>query len=315
MDELQFGDRVVVVTGAGRGIGRAHALLLASRGARIVVGDLGADIDGTGASTGPADEVVAEIQAAGGTAVACYDSVAHEAGAAAIIDCAVTNFGRIDALVNNAGVNEAAPFEQLTIDAFRRMLNVHFFGTLFTSRAAWPHFVEAGYGRIVNTVSEAVLGGNSLTAYAAAKGAVFALTRCLATEGEPHGINVNAIAPRAFTRMSATNTYASAPASVIEKAKAVAPPEMNSPTVAFLAHPSCSFSGEVLRTGTSTVARLAVVEARGMQHESFTPEEVVANLDRVLDVEAGTVKDYHLLSRPEPSREHDNARARDTTSA
>src|SRR5262249_54308213 len=142
----------------------------------------------------------------GGEAVACYASVADEAGAAAMIDTAIETFGRVDAVINNAGIHDPAPFPELRAEQFQAMLDVHLFGTIFVTRAAWPHFVAAGYGRVVNTTSEAMLGGlPGLCSYAAAKGAIFALTRNLATEGVPHGIRANAIAPRAHTRMSAAD--------------------------------------------------------------------------------------------------------------
>ena len=207
MTELRFDDRVVVVTGAGRGVGRSHAVLVAARGARVVVADYGVGIDGSGSTPAPAEDVVKEIKDAGGEAVACYASVADERGAKAIVDTAIETFGRIDVVINNAGIHNPALFDALSIELFRRMLEVHFFGSLFVCRAAWPHFVEAGYGRIVNTVSEAMLGGiPELTSYGSAKGAVFGLTRNLATEGVKYGIRANAIAPRAYTRMSASSS-------------------------------------------------------------------------------------------------------------
>jgi NAD(P)-dependent dehydrogenase (short-subunit alcohol dehydrogenase family) len=203
MNELRFDDRVAIVTGAGRGIGRVHARLLAAKGARVVVADLGGEIDGRGSSTAPADAVVGEIRANGGEAVACYGSVADEADVASIVETALDAFGRLDVVVNNAGIHDPAPFEALSVAQFRRMFDVHFFGTMMVTHAAWPHFVRAGYGRVVNTTSEAMLGGiPHLSSYGAAKGAVFGLTRNLATEGAAHGIRVNALAPRAHTRMS-----------------------------------------------------------------------------------------------------------------
>ncbi|MGV0801377.1 SDR family NAD(P)-dependent oxidoreductase, partial [Mycolicibacterium elephantis] len=178
---------------------------LAARGARVVVADNGAEIDGSASPSRPADAVVAEISQAGGQAVACCASVADEDGAKSIIDAALDAFGRIDAVINNAGVHDPGLFETLSTERIRAMLDVHFFGTLFVSKAAWPHLIRAGYGRIVNTISEAMLGGiPELTSYGSAKGAVWGLTRNLATEGVVHGIGVNAIAPRAYTRMSAS---------------------------------------------------------------------------------------------------------------
>jgi NAD(P)-dependent dehydrogenase (short-subunit alcohol dehydrogenase family) len=285
MDELRFDGRVVVVTGSGRGVGRGHALLLGSRGAKVVVADLGGEMDGSGASSGPADDVAAEIRAGGGEAVACYASVAEESGAASIVRTALDEFGRIDALVNNAGISDPGLFMDLSIDQFRRMLDVHFFGTLFMIRAAWPHFVEAGYGRIVNTVSESMLGGIAdLTSYASAKGAVFALTRCLATEGLPLGIHTNGFTPRAFTRMSEDHAFSKQSDEAREQSARTFAADLNAPAVAFLAHESCPLNGEVLQGGMNTVARLAVVHAQGLAKEGITPEDVVEHLEQILDL-------------------------------
>jgi len=297
MDELRFDGRAVVVTGAGRGIGRSHALLLAARGARVVVADVGSGIDGGGASRSPADEVVAEIRASGGEAVPSYASVADEAEAASIVDTAVEAFGRVDAVVNNAGIHDPARFDSLTVDQFRRMFDVHFFGTLFVLKAAWPHFVANGYGRIVNTVSEAMLGGiPELTSYGAAKGAVFGLTRNLATEGAAHGIKANAIAPRAYTRMSASSSDAlsemlSIPKEEMEAINASMPPELCSPAVVFLAHESCSLNGEVLQVGMGGAARLAVVHGEGINKQPLTAEDIAENIEAIMSVDNARVTD------------------------
>ena len=297
MQELRFDGRVVIVTGAGRGIGRSHALLLGSKGARVVVADLGAGIDGGGSSESPADEVVEEIRASGAEAVSNYASVADEAGATSIVDTAIQTFGRLDALVNNAGIHDPGRFESLTAEQFRRMLDVHFFGTLFVVKAAWPHLVAAGYGRIVNTVSEAMLGGiPELTSYGAAKGAVFALTRNLATEGAAHGIKANALAPRAYTRMSASSSDAlsemlAIPKEDMEAINASMPPELCAPAAAFLAHESCPLNGEVLQVGMGGVARLAVVHAQGINKQPLTAEDIADNLDAVMDVTDARVTD------------------------
>ena len=303
MHELRFDDRVAVVTGAGRGIGRAHALLLASRGARVVVADFGGALDGSGASTAPADDVVAEIRANGGDAVACYGSVAVEADAAAIVDAALGTWGRLDVVVNNAGIHDPAPFESLSIDQFRRMFDVHFFGTMMVTHAAWPHFLRAGYGRVVNTASEAMLGGiPQLTSYGAAKGAVFGLTRNLATEGAAHGIRVNAIAPRAHTRMSESDaerlrTMFDMTEEMIEQVQASMPPEHNAPAAAFLAHESCPLNGEVLRVGMSSVARLATVDTQGIVKEAITAEDIAEHLDAILDVEDAHVTNVDAMEQ------------------
>jgi NAD(P)-dependent dehydrogenase (short-subunit alcohol dehydrogenase family) len=303
MNELRFDDRVAIITGAGRGIGRAHARLLASRGARVVVADLGAEIDGSGASHGPADEVVAEIEADGGTAVACYGSVADEADAAAIVDTALREFGRLDIVINNAGIHDPAPFGDLTVAQFRRMFDVHFFGTLFVTKAAWPHFLGTGYGRVVNTTSEAILGGiPQLASYGAAKGAVFGLTRNLATEGAAHGIRVNALAPRAHTRMSESDAERLASMfdmseEMMEQVKASMPPEHNAPAALFLAHESCPLNGEVLRVGMGSVARLAMVQTVGIEKDPLTPEDIAEHLDAILDITDAHVSNVDAMEQ------------------
>ncbi|HEY6532777.1 MAG TPA: SDR family NAD(P)-dependent oxidoreductase [Acidimicrobiales bacterium] len=300
-DGIRFDGRAVVVTGAGRGIGRAHALYLASLGAQVVVADLGSELDGSGSSTAPADEVVAEIEARGGTAIAAYGNVADEADAAAIVGAAVERFGRIDALVNNAGRNSRIPFAEMPLDEYRRMLDVHFWGALFTIRAAWPHFVETGYGRIVNTVSEALFAGENMTHYASAKGAVLGLSRGLAAEGEDVGILVNLVAPRALTRSSEANVFSGYPTDVLDKIRRVSAPEMNSPVVAYLAHESCAVTGELFQTGGPTMARMAVVRSQTLGLAEFRPEEVAEGLDGLLDLADATLIDHHLPAAKSPA--------------
>ena len=290
MTQLRFDGRVVVVTGAGRGVGRSHALLLASKGAAVVVADHGVGIDGTGGSPEPADAVVAEITAAGGRAVACHTSVADEQGAQAIIDTALDGFGRLDAVINNAGIHDPGLFGELRVQQFRTMIDVHLFGTLLVCRAAWPHFVAAGYGRVVNTVSEAMLGGiGELTSYGAAKGAVFGLTRNLATEGAAHGIAVNAIAPRAYTRMSASHSDAvaeqlSIPKELMDTVNASMPADLCAPAAVYLAHHDCGLNGEVLQIGMGNIARIAVVRTAGITRPALTAEDIAENLDTIMNV-------------------------------
>jgi NAD(P)-dependent dehydrogenase (short-subunit alcohol dehydrogenase family) len=288
VDELRFDGRVVVVTGAGRGIGRCHALLLASRGANVVVADYGAEIDGSGSSWGPADEVVDEITGQGGNAIACYASVADEDGAATIVATALDRFGRIDAVVNNAGISDKHPFGELSNEQFRRMVDVHFLGTLYVTKAAWPHLVDAGYGRIVNTMSEGMLGAQDLlTSYGAAKGGVWGLTRTLAAESADLGIRVNAVAPRALTRMSIDGAKAAAGGGDVDpQVSAILArmdPALVSPTAAFLAHESCAINGEVLISGGGQVMRLVPVRTSGITREGLTIEDVAQNLDAIMD--------------------------------
>jgi NAD(P)-dependent dehydrogenase (short-subunit alcohol dehydrogenase family) len=297
MTQLRFEGRVAIVTGAGRGVGRTHALLLANRGAHVVVVDHGGNIDGGGSSAGPADEVVGEIVAAGGQAIACHASVADEASAAVIVDNALQTYGRVDIVMNNAGIHDPGLFEDLSAQQFRRMLDVHYLGTAFVTRAAWPHLKQQGYGRVVNTVSEAMLGGiPTLTSYGAAKGAVFSLTRNLATEGRAHGIGVNAIAPRAYTRLSASASDERASELSLSQQQmdaihASMPPELCSPAAAFLAHESCVLSGEVLQVGMGSVSRIAVLYSQGISKADLTVEDVADSLDAIMDMSDGRITD------------------------
>jgi NAD(P)-dependent dehydrogenase (short-subunit alcohol dehydrogenase family) len=305
MTELHFDGRAVIVTGAGRGVGRSHALLLAAKGARVVVADYGVGIDGAGSSRAPAEDVVREITEAGGEAVACYASVAEERGAASIVDTAIEAFGRLDAVINNAGIHDPGSFDELTVNQFRAMFDVHFFGTLFVTRAAWPHFMKSGYGRVVNTVSEAMLGGiPELASYGAAKGAVFGLTRNLATEAPRHGIRVNAIAPRAYTRMSASHSdalseYLSMPKELMDQINSSMPPEMCAPAAAFLAHESCPLNGEILQIGMGGVSRIAVVHTAGITKSRLTAEDIAENIDAIMDARGARVTDTTAIGGQE----------------
>lgn len=197
-----FEDKVVIVTGAGRGLGRAHAMEFARRGAKVVVNDLGGAVDGTG--SGPtAQSVVDEILAAGGTAVANTDSVASEAGANAIVNDAVSNFGTIDVVINNAGILRDKTFANVSIENFRAVLDVHLMGSVFVTKAAWPIMAEKNWGRVVFTSSQSGIFGNfGQSNYASAKMALVGLMNVLALEGERKGIKVNTLAPGAITRMT-----------------------------------------------------------------------------------------------------------------
>ena len=302
MAELRFDDRVAIVTGAARGIGRSYALLLAARGARVVVADYGGGPSGTGSSAEPAAEVVREITDAGGQAVACCASVSEESSARQIVNAAIESFGRLDIVVNNAGIHDPGLFADLTMGQFHRMIEVHYLGTLFVIRSAWPYLVRAGYGRVVNTVSEAMLGGVAeLTSYGAAKGAVFGLTRNLATEGHAHGIRVNAIAPRAYTRLSAEHTEKMAaeksiPKEMMAKVTASMAPDLVAPAAAFLAHESCPLNGEVLQAGLGGVARIAVLCSQGISKRELTPEDIAENLDTIMNMADGEIRSAAMQS-------------------
>lgn len=302
MSELRFDDRAVIVTGAGRGVGRCHALALASRGAKVVVADLGGELDGSGSSSGPAHDVVTEIEAAGGEAVACHASVADEKGAASIVQAALDTFGRVDVVVNNAGIADPDLFEDLSVERFRRMVEVHYLGTVNVTFAAWPHMLKAGYGRVVNTTSEGALGTvPKCTSYGGAKGGVLAFTKALANDAMRHGLHVNAVAPRANTRLSApwvlAKTYDLAEdmfteSDTMEKFR----PELVSPAAVFLGHESCRLNGEVLVSGGGQVMRMVIMENEGITKDALTPEDVADNLDRLMDLsDAHEVKVETLL--------------------
>jgi NAD(P)-dependent dehydrogenase (short-subunit alcohol dehydrogenase family) len=292
MTELRFDGRAVVVTGAGRGIGRCHALLLASRGAKVVVADYGAELDGTGSSSTPAEQVVGEIEANGGEAVACHASVAEEDGAALIIDTALEHFGRLDGVINNAGISDMHVFEDLSLDQFRRMIDVHFLGTVLVTKFAWPYFVAAGYGRIVNTTSEGILGAQPmLTSYGAAKGAVWAFTRNIAAEGAERGIRANAVCPRALTRMSEQGRQAKGQQADAEVGSMLARmnPDLVSPAAAYLAHESCTINGEVLVAGGGEVFRITPMVTLGISQETLSIEDVAEHLDAIMSIDDARV--------------------------
>ncbi|MEV7965012.1 SDR family oxidoreductase [Sphaerisporangium sp. NPDC088356] len=275
MSELRFDGKVAVVTGAGQGLGRSHALLLAERGAKVVVNDVGGSLDGTGASTGPAAEVVELIAKNGGEAVASADNVATPEGAEAIIQAARDAFGRVDIVVNNAGILRDKSLGKMTVEEFDAVLAVHVRGSFLVSRAAFPHMKEQRYGRIVNTSSPAGLFGNFGQAnYSTAKMGLVGLTKTLGIEGARAGIKANAIAPIAWTRM----TEALLPAEFEERFT----PGMVSPLVAFLAHESCETSGEVFSVGAGRVARVFVAEGPGWRTDDLTIEAIRDNWDAIL---------------------------------
>lgn len=290
MSEMRFDDKVVIVTGAGRGIGRAEAEFFAARGANVVVCDLGSGPAGEVTTEDPASEVVAAITAAGGTAVASRESVATREGSAAIVAAAVNNFGGVDVLVNNAGIYSLEEFEDLTPEYLQRKLDVHVMGTMLMSKAAWPHLVRSGSGRVVNTISAAMLGVKLSVGYGTAKGGVFGFTRNLAVAGAPHGVRVNAIAPGAGTRLSDLSGPALAPG-MAEHMRQTMPAELVAPVTAFLGHADCTITGEVLACSGGGVARLAVVKSRGIRDENLSPEMVRERLGEVLDLEGAVLED------------------------
>ena len=276
MGKHAFDGRVAVITGAGRGIGRAHALLLAERGARVVVNDLGGSMEGVGMAAAPASSVADEITAAGGAAIADTNDVSTEEGGRAVVDAAVDRFGRIDIVINNAGIIRWARLPEADGDNLARHLAVHVGGSFNTTRAAWPHMVQQGYGRIVMTGSAGMFGLPDNLSYAAAKGAVVGLTRSLATAGASHNILVNVIAPAAMTRMAGPRA---------DDGDTSMSPDLVAPMVAFLAHEDCPVSGEMYAAGAGRFARIFIASTPGYLHAAAEPtvEDVAENWATIND--------------------------------
>src|SRR5215813_11161661 len=203
MSQLRFDGRVAVITGAGRGLGRSYALLLASRGAKVVINDPGVSLQGEGTDATPAEQVVQEIKAAGGEAVACTESVATPQGGKAIIDAALDTWGRIDILIHNAGIVRRASLKEMTYEDFELVLDVHLRGAFHVVRPAFPLMCKAGYGRVVLTSSINGLYGNRLVVnYSVAKAGIIGLSNVVALEGAAEGVKSNVILPGAVTRMA-----------------------------------------------------------------------------------------------------------------
>jgi len=281
---IRFDNRVAIVTGAGNGLGRAHALLLASRGAKVVVNDPGGAVDGKGGDSAAADRVVAEIKAAGGIAVANYDSVADAKTAANIVKTAVDSFGTVDIVVNNAGVLRDKTFHNMTTDDFDFVVKVHFLGTAYVTHAAWPILRAKAYGRVVVTSSNSGLYGNFGQAnYGGAKLAVVGFMNALRLEGQKYNIMMNALAPVAGTRM----TESLMTPEVLEKLK----PEFVSPMVAYLCSEQCQRTGEIWSAGAGYFARIEYREAPGMRITGRPPtlEDVAENIDKIADLSTNAV--------------------------
>ena len=282
ISELRFDGQVVIVTGAGRGLGRAYARLLASRGAAILVNDAGVGSAGEDTTDfrHPADDCVAAIVAAGGRASASYTSVVRSEGAGAIVAQALREFGRVDALINNAGIGLDKPFGETSEEEVRRVLDVHFMGTALMCHAAWGPMRAANYGRIVNTTSAGIFGYVNCSAYSAAKGAILAFTRSLAIEAAAGNVRVNCISPAAATRMTAGVGMDAAQRSWMERAL---PVDAVAPAVAYLAHESCALQGETLSAAGGAVRRYLLGETAGFRSTQLTPEGVAQNVAAITD--------------------------------
>jgi len=274
MAELGYDGKVAIITGAGGGLGRQHALLLAKRGALVVVNDLGGSIDGSGTDASAAQKVVDEIQAAGGEAVADHNSVATPEGGAAIVKSAVDAYGKVDIVINNAGILRDKSFHNMTPDLMNPVFDVHLKGAFHVTQPAYLIMREQGYGRIISTSSAAGIFGNfGQTNYGAAKMGLVGFTRVLAVEGAKFNIKANAIAPLALTRMTETLM-----GNLADKLG----PEEVTPIVAMLAHEDCPVSGNIFSVGGGRVANVFIGETQGYTKPGHTLEDLRDNWDAIM---------------------------------
>ncbi len=282
---IDFTDQVAIVTGAGRGLGRHYALDLARRGANVVVNDLGCSVDGLGSDTSVADDVVAEIRSHGGSAVASYDSVGSAGGGEAIVKTALDHFGRLDAVVSNAGIVEMMPFENIPAANWSRMINTHLDGSFYVSQPAYKVMKEQGYGRLVFIASSAgAFGMPHGTHYSAAKAGILGLTNNIALEGRPHGILANAVLPFGLTRMAGEAEEGSL--------LALSPPEVVVPIVVYLASRECQVSHQNYSALAGRYARVFMGAADGWVSDagpSPTADDVLAHFDDVSLTEPFTI--------------------------
>ncbi len=279
MADVRFDGRVAIVTGAGGGLGRAHALLLASRGAKVVVNDLGGAFDGSGSgSSTMAQKVCDEIQAAGGQAVPDYNSVSTPDGAAGIVKTALDAFGKLDIVINNAGILRDKSIVKMEEDDWRKVIQVHLDGSYFVTKAAWEHLRANNFGRVIFTTSAAGLYGNfGQTNYSAAKMGIVGLVNTLKLEGQKYNIYSNAIAPIAGTRLTATVM----PQPMLDMLKV----EAVSPMVAYLCSEECTVNGKIFSAGAGHFAVAQMVEAKGATIKGdVTIEAVREKLDQIMDM-------------------------------
>ncbi len=276
-DERRFDGRVAVITGAGRGLGRAYALLLASKGAQVVVNDLGGSVKGDSVIGDPAAEVVAKIRAAGGDAIANTDSVATPAGGTAIIEAALDRFGKIDILIHNAGNVRYGSLEEISYEDFKAVVDVHLMGAFHVVRPAFPIMCKANYGRVVLTGSiGGIYGTNNVVNYGVSKAGMIGLNNVVAIEGAPKGVKSNIVLPGAVTRMADGLDISQYPPMG---------PELVAPVVGWLAHESCSISGEMLISMAGRIARAFVAETEGVYRPHWSIDDVADNIDTIRDTD------------------------------
>jgi NAD(P)-dependent dehydrogenase (short-subunit alcohol dehydrogenase family) len=282
MKELRFDNRVAVITGGGRGLGRAYTLLLAARGAKVVINDTGATPLGTGFDASPADEVAQQIKAAGGEAIVCTESVATPRGGKALIDAAMDQYGRIDILIHNAGISRRALLKDMTQEDFDAVLDVHLNGAFHVVRPSFPLMCKAGYGRVVLTSSCFGLYGNGQVAsYAVSKMGMIGLANVVALEGAAEGVKCNTILPGAKSRMAKEEETRDFPRSMV--------PEVVAPAVGWLAHESCSITGEILISMAGRVARAFIAESPGICRDTWTIEQISEQMDRIRQTDAPVI--------------------------
>ncbi len=274
---ISFADQVAIVTGAGGGLGRCHALELARRGAKVVINDLGGAMDGSGGSSDAADAVVAEIKAMGGEAIANGGSVSDRAGAQSMVDDAMNAWGRVDVLINNAGILRDKSFSKMTLDDFEMVVNVHLLGAAYCSHAVWPIMRAQNYGRILMTTSPSGLYGNfGQTNYGAAKMGQVGLMNSMKIEGAKNNIHTNSIAPVAATRM----TENLMPEEVLEKLG----PELVTPAAIFLVSEEAP-NGVILQAQGGQYSLAAVVENNGVNlGVDATADDVASSYEAIVDM-------------------------------
>ncbi len=280
MSELSFDGRVAIVTGAGGrpSLGRSYAHLLAERGARVVVNDLGVGPDGRGVVKASAEAVAQEIRDLGGEAVGDTNSVAEEPTARAVVQTALDTWGQVDILVSNAGVAILADFDEISPTDIQRVVQVHVYGNIWMTRAVWPHMKDQGYGRIVCASSGAFLGTRYVSIYGMAKGGVMSLVRGLAIEGRKHGIKANTIGPAALTIALTTLSK--------ESMSQHAPPaELVAPIVAYLCHEECPYNGGYFESGGGRTTLRRFAETNGYTNPAVTLEDIRDNFSQIIDSE------------------------------